>query len=188
MSLPMSPTTLLRRRGQGRFASERGVALIEFALVLPFLLLIVFGMVDLGKAVSYWNDETHLANQAARYAAVNSCAACDAAVPAKTINQYVIGGAETNELATKATIAIQFTGPNTVGSKNHCIGQPVKVTVSYDYSLIGFVKKMINWGPAPIHIRASSTMRLEKDWGDATGNYRSGTDKYQATNASPDQC
>ena len=66
MSLPKSPLHSLWRRGRGRFASERGVALIEFALVLPFLLLVVFGMVDLGKAVNYWNDETHLANQAAR--------------------------------------------------------------------------------------------------------------------------
>jgi Flp pilus assembly protein TadG len=188
----MSPTTQLRRRGQGRFSSEEGVALIEFALVLPFLLLIIFGMVDLGKAVSYWNDETHLANQAARYAAVNSCSACDTA--GQTINQYVKSQAETNQLATSAILTIQFTGPNTNGSKNHCIGQPVKVIVSYDYYLLSFVSDRINW-IGPIHIRASSTMRLEKNWGDAAGNYRpddftsgSPTDRYQATNASPDSC
>src|SRR5207253_9556854 len=52
-------------------ADERGVALIEFALVLPLLLLILFGMIDFGKAFNYWNDETHLANEAARYAVVN---------------------------------------------------------------------------------------------------------------------
>ena len=37
---------------------------MEFALVLPFLLLIIFAMVDMGKAISYWNDQTHLANEA----------------------------------------------------------------------------------------------------------------------------
>ena len=51
---------------------ERGVALIEFALVLPLLLVLLLGMIDAGKAFNYWNDETHLANEAARYAVVNS--------------------------------------------------------------------------------------------------------------------
>src|SRR4051794_27742312 len=52
-------------------ADERGVALVEFALVLPLILLLLFGMIDFGKAFNYWNDETHLANEAARYAVVN---------------------------------------------------------------------------------------------------------------------
>ena len=58
----------LRRRSA---ADERGVALVEFALVLPLILLLLFGMIDFGKAFNYWNDETHLANEAARYAVVN---------------------------------------------------------------------------------------------------------------------
>jgi Flp pilus assembly protein TadG len=183
MSLPISPIARLRRCWQGRFQSERGVALVEFALVLPFLLLIVFGMVDLGKAISYWNDETHLANQAARYAAVNACAACDSA--SKTINDYVPAQAETNELAANANLTIQFTG---TGPLNHCVGQPVKVTVSYDYNLLGFVSKTIGF-IGPIQITASSTTRLEQNWGSpTTGLYQPGIDRYQATGASPDPC
>src|SRR6266568_9622524 len=58
----------LRRRAA---ADERGVALVEFALVLPLILVLLFGMIDFGKAFNYWNDETHLANEAARYAVVN---------------------------------------------------------------------------------------------------------------------
>ena len=50
---------------------ESGVALIEFVLVLPLVLLLLFAMIDFGKAFNYWNDETHLANEAARYAVVN---------------------------------------------------------------------------------------------------------------------
>lgn len=165
------------------------MALVEFALVLPFLLVIVFGMIDLGKAVSYWNDETHLANQAARYAAVNTCAACDSA--SKTINTYVPAQAETNELATNATLAIEFTG---TGPKNHCTGQPVKVTVSYNYNFLGFVSQAINF-IGPIQITASATSRLEQNWGNSSGMYRpddyvpgSATDRYQATNATADSC
>src|SRR5881398_3714466 len=50
---------------------DSGVALIEFVLVLPLVLLLLFAMIDFGKAFNYWNDETHLANEAARYAVVN---------------------------------------------------------------------------------------------------------------------
>ena len=51
--------------------NEDGAALVEFVLVLPLLLLLLIGMLDLGKAFNYWIDETHLANEGARYAAVN---------------------------------------------------------------------------------------------------------------------
>ena len=43
---------------------------MEFALVLPLLLLILIGMLDFGKIFNYWIDETHLANEGARYAVV----------------------------------------------------------------------------------------------------------------------
>jgi len=180
------------------------VALIEFALVLPFLLLIIFGMVDLGKAVSYWNDETHLANQAARYAAVNACAACDTASPHQTINAYIPTQAETAELRDRLAsppvgsgdgVFFRFTGSSTIGSKNHCTGQAVKVTVRYTYSL-PFLGKVPIFGSmlglSSIHISASSTTRLEQNWGDSAGVYRtddyvsgSAKDRYFPTQAPP---
>jgi Flp pilus assembly protein TadG len=62
------------RRGHSlrRFRDERGVALTEMALVLPLLLLLILGMIDFGKAINYWLDDTHLANEGARLAVVNS--------------------------------------------------------------------------------------------------------------------
>jgi Flp pilus assembly protein TadG len=199
MSLPSSPLHSLRRRRRGQFASERGVALIEFALVLPFLLLVVFGMVDLGKAVNYWNDETHLANQAARYASVNGCTACGAS----TINTYVLNSAATAELKNNATLSIAFadsagkfpgeTGYTSPAVKNHCAGQPVKVTVQYSYTFFNFATSSFTFlkGPMTATIRSTSTQRLEKNWGNAsTGAYDSTTDKYTATgaHAAPDPC
>src|SRR5215210_4185151 len=50
---------------------ESGAVLIEFVLLLPLLLVLLFGMLDFGKAYNYWIDETHLANEGARFAAVN---------------------------------------------------------------------------------------------------------------------
>ena len=53
-------------------ADERGTSLTEFALVLPVLLLLLLAMVDFGKAVNSWIDQTHLANEGARMAMVNN--------------------------------------------------------------------------------------------------------------------
>ena len=44
---------------------ERGVALVEFALVAPILLVLLFGMLDFGRVFNYWIDATHLANEGA---------------------------------------------------------------------------------------------------------------------------
>ena len=42
----------------------------RFGSVQTLLLLVLFGMIDFGQAFTMWTDETHLANSAARYAAV----------------------------------------------------------------------------------------------------------------------
>jgi len=56
----------LSRRGQ------RSQALIEFALVSPVLLLIMFGIVDLGRAVFYYDTLNHAAREGARTAVRSS--------------------------------------------------------------------------------------------------------------------
>src|SRR5438105_15110211 len=65
---------------------ERGVALTEMALVLPVLLLLILGMIDFGKAINYWIDDTHLANQGARLAVVNN----NPGGSGKTLQQFLI--------------------------------------------------------------------------------------------------
>src|SRR5207245_7628740 len=61
----------LRAALRTRVADERGQALPEFVLVLPILLLVLFGIVQFGLALNSTNDETHLANEVARYAIIN---------------------------------------------------------------------------------------------------------------------
>ena len=56
--------------------SSRGQSLVEFAIILPVILLVVLGIIDFGRAYNYKNDQTSLANQAVRYAEVNNCPAC----------------------------------------------------------------------------------------------------------------
>ena len=47
---------------------QRSQALIEFALVSPVLLLLLFGIVDIGRAVFYYDTLNHAAREGARIA------------------------------------------------------------------------------------------------------------------------
>ena len=55
-----------------RVRSEHGQTLVEFALILPILLVLVIGIFDFGSAFNSKNDLNFLANTAARYAEVNT--------------------------------------------------------------------------------------------------------------------
>ena len=48
--------------------SQRSQALIEFSLVAPVLLLLLFGVIDLGRAIFYYDTISHAATEAARTA------------------------------------------------------------------------------------------------------------------------
>jgi Flp pilus assembly protein TadG len=56
---------LLRRR------SGRGQGLVEFALVFPLFVLILFGLIDIGRAVFAYNEITNAAREGTRVAIVN---------------------------------------------------------------------------------------------------------------------
>jgi Flp pilus assembly protein TadG len=49
---------------------DRGASLVEFALVLPLILMIVLGLVSAGVAYNLKITLTHAAREAARYAAI----------------------------------------------------------------------------------------------------------------------
>ena len=51
---------------------ERGATLVEFAVLAPLLILLLFGIIDFGWAMGNYNDVRHGAREAARLAAVNA--------------------------------------------------------------------------------------------------------------------
>jgi Flp pilus assembly protein TadG len=150
-------------------ADQRGVALVEFALVLPLILLLLLGMIDVGKALNYWNDETHLANEAARYAVVNNNPG-----PDPTLNDSIRRQADSSELRNGGTSSIASPGikicfwfPKPDGHTatdptNHLKGDPVEVVVKADYNWLAY---LVGRGVrAHSTITATSRMRLEKDY------------------------
>jgi Flp pilus assembly protein TadG len=70
--------------------SERGAALVEFAIILPVLLIIIFAIIDFGRALYTLNNLT-TAVRGARYAAVQqlNSFSTDSAATAAVVRSYV---------------------------------------------------------------------------------------------------
>ena len=64
----------MQRVNSPRPSATRGVTAIEFAIVLPILLLFTFGLIDLGRALWTEGTLTYAAQVTARCAAIGSCA------------------------------------------------------------------------------------------------------------------
>jgi Flp pilus assembly protein TadG len=61
----------VNRRGRRNGAPDRGAAAVELALLLPVLLLVVFGLIDLGRALNAQITLTQAAREGARLAALS---------------------------------------------------------------------------------------------------------------------
>ena len=64
--MPMVRTLVRRLRGDAR-----GQGLLEFSLVLPLFLSLIFGIVDVGRVIWAQDSLAHAAREAARYASVH---------------------------------------------------------------------------------------------------------------------
>lgn len=118
---------------------ERGAALVEFALVLPVLLILVFGIVDFG--LYFYNDLrlTHAARDAARYASVNDASGANAAIDSATLVSATLG-----------TRSVDY------GST----GQEVTVSLEATYTALTPLPGLVGIGSTlPIH--ATAVMRRE---------------------------
>jgi len=49
----------------------RGQSLVEFALILPILLILLMGILDFGRAIAAYNSVSNAARSAARVAVVD---------------------------------------------------------------------------------------------------------------------
>jgi Flp pilus assembly protein TadG len=156
--------------------NDRGVALVEFALVLPLFLLLLVGMLDFGKAFTYWIDETHLANEAARFAAVNK-----KPTGATSIEDYVTDQARAETVAVK----VYLLGPAAVkGDKGEALCVFVQAGTKLNGAAVPVYEfiEFLNLGPEKT-LKAQSVMRIETEYkGDGTDAYTS------APGAIPSEC
>jgi Flp pilus assembly protein TadG len=128
---------------------ERGQALVEFAIVLPVLILIILGILYFGRYENYSNQETQLAEQGARWAAVN----VNPGSPT-TLQNFVQGQANpelqagSSDVSAAAHVYLYYP----TGSSN-VVGSPVRscVTATVQLPFLGITQKMVQ----------SAEMRIE---------------------------
>jgi Flp pilus assembly protein TadG len=165
MSTTRSNSATARRR-----EGESGVILVEFAFVLPLLLLLVFGIVDFGRIMTYYIDQTDLASSGARWAAVNrypcltdpSIPACQASGGPASLQEYLRNSLITKEQFRDARVCVSIdkSGP---AAK---VGDAVTVEVILPFKFLPDVwakvfKSSSSSSVTSFDIKGSATMRLE---------------------------
>ncbi len=151
----------VRRRMRG---DERGQAVVEFLVILPVFLILAFGLIEFGKGLGYWINLSHIANEGARYAAVNKWPGCpdDDTSGCPSLVDYLKDRAIAEDListggnATPMEVDICF--PE--GSE---LGDPVRVAVTTTYTL-ALVNRLFGADNqvGSFDLTASATMRLER--------------------------
>ncbi|QSO48169.1 TadE/TadG family type IV pilus assembly protein [Alicyclobacillus mengziensis] len=107
-------------RGGRDGAGERGQSLVEFALVLPILLLLLLGIIDFGRVLSAYYVVDHAARDAVRYASVGAS------------DSTVIQAIQNDTAALTATPSYTISPP----ADGRVSGEPVTVTVSVPVKII----------------------------------------------------
>ena len=121
--------------------SQKGQSLVEFVLLLPVFIIILFGIIEFGRLWETMNVLTSAAREGARVAAVTSPNVAQATVAA----QNVLSASNVQN------VTISVSGPNAANE--------VIVTVNHNYTPI---TGSIIPGIGPFALSRSSTMYWEK--------------------------
>jgi hypothetical protein len=125
--------------------SEDGVAITEFALVIPVFMIVVAGLLAFGRVFFYWIEANHLANETARWAAVDR-----RPDPVKSLQQYARDSGGTVEFG-NAKVCIAVPGGGTPA-----LGGPIEVKISKPFSFVPIL------GIGNVTVRGTATMRIER--------------------------
>jgi len=140
-SMPLLSTT--SRKSHSRASSENGQAMVEFAMVLPILLLIMFAVVEFGMAFWTYQQVSAAASEGARRAIVSrSYSDCNARVQTAVQNASPKLNAGSMNVSTVSTWTP---------------GDPVTVTVTYpeNITILGITMYSAN-------LTGRRTMRVEQ--------------------------
>ena len=148
-----------------------GQSLVEFALVIPIIILLIVGFVEIGRAVFAYNTIANAARQAVRVAVVNQIpdvTDCDETRPVEdpyephwSLRGCAIAAAAPLGITT-ANVSVSYTPP--ASTTLSCspvlhVGCLAAVTVTYQYTpSTPFVSSLIG----PISMTQTSEMPVER--------------------------
>ena len=138
------------KRKTGWIEDEGGQALIEFALITPFLLMMLIGIIEFGRAWNLHQVVTDAAREGARKGAI-----WDPSVTENDVRNVVL---QRLGAAGIPPAAVTITLNNVLGGTD----TPLDVRVSVPYRFM-FFGPLVGWtlGQRDIQLVASTTMRNE---------------------------
>ena len=116
--------------------NRRATAAVEFAIVAPVFLLLVFGMIEYGRMVMVQQIITNASREGARTAVLDGATTSSVQ---SAVNSYLASGSISG-----ATVTVS---PNPPSSAQY--GDPVTVTVSVPFS-------QVSWLPSPMYLGATT--------------------------------
>ncbi|HEY7522704.1 MAG TPA: TadE family protein [Candidatus Limnocylindrales bacterium] len=129
---------------------ERGQSLTEFALVVPILMIVVFGIFDFSRAMFYLNSVAEAARNGSRIAMVNQ----DSVYICQSVaDQATVLGLPTACASTESSLGIH------VGSGCQAIDCERTITVTAQFEPVA---PIIGAVLGPITVSSNSTVRLER--------------------------
>ncbi len=131
--------------------------MVEFAIVLPLLLLVIVGLIEFGITFNSWLSLNHLSNEGARWAAVGRVPGNESPT-GDQIKDYIKSQITTGGLKADVEGAGGYVRLCVPSATPH-VGDPVTVEIGVNpYSIF----KMTGFRLMDVNLSGSSTMRLEK--------------------------
>ena len=132
--------------GGYRQKNRRGAAAVEFAMVAPIFILLVFGMIEYGRMVMVQQILTNASREAARIGVLDGSTTAQVTTAA---TNYLTGASVSG-----ATVAVTPSPPSSA-----TYGNPVTVTITIPFS-------NVSWLPSPMYLggqtlKSVSIMRRE---------------------------
>lgn len=127
--------------------SEKGAAAVEFALLLPLLMMILFGIIEFGIALHQQSILTNASREGARLGIVQSIPAITTGQINATIDNYLTGAGITPGNVSRTIVAGGVTG------------SPVKVTLTLPYTF--YVLPGLTSMTPQLNLTAATEMRHE---------------------------
>jgi Flp pilus assembly protein TadG len=142
-----------------RLRSEHGSELIEFAIVLPILLLVFAGIVDFALLFQRYLTISNAAREGARIAVLPGYSQTDVQ---NRVTQYVREGTGDSTASPTTTLTTVTINPGgAVGTPGFPAAQ-VTVSLTYSYMVLGPVSGLFGGGSfSSIVLTVRSTMRVE---------------------------
>jgi Flp pilus assembly protein TadG len=135
-----------------RWQSARGAELIEFAIVVPLLLLLLAGIFDFGMMFRSYEAVTNAAREGARVGVLPGYETPD--IEARVDEYMSVSGLTGDYTVTVDTMAIE-TGAGTFNARS------VAVNYTYQFAVLGTVGAFFGGDFTTIPLRAVSVMRTE---------------------------